>query len=116
VWTNLLDNAIDASPEGGEVEIRTRREGGRIIVSFTDHGPGIREEDRERIFEPFFTTKPPGSGTGLGLDIARRLVELAGGEIEVRSGADGTRFSVSLPLPGETSGRAETLSSNLPTC
>jgi signal transduction histidine kinase len=99
VWTNLLDNAIDASPEGGEIRIRTFLADDRIAVSIGDHGPGISEEDQKHIFEPFFTTKPVGSGTGLGLDIAKRIVESRrGGEITVQSGADGTVFTVYLSI------------------
>jgi signal transduction histidine kinase len=99
VWTNLLDNAIDASPEGGEIRIRTFVAEDRIAVSIGDHGPGISEEDQKHIFEPFFTTKPVGSGTGLGLDIAKRIVESRrGGEIKVQSGADGTVFTVYLSI------------------
>jgi signal transduction histidine kinase len=101
VWTNLLDNAIDASPEGGEIAISTRRDGDRVAVSFADHGHGISEEDQKHIFEPFFTTKPVGSGTGLGLDIARRIVESKhGGEIALRSSPQGTEFTVYLPING----------------
>jgi signal transduction histidine kinase len=101
VWTNLLDNAIDASPEGGEISISTRRDGHRIAVSFADRGSGISEEDQKHIFEPFFTTKPVGSGTGLGLDIARRIVESKhGGEIALRSNSQGTEFTVYLPIQG----------------
>jgi signal transduction histidine kinase len=103
VWTNLLDNAIDASPEGGEIAIRTRRDGDRIAVSFADRGPGISEEDQKHIFEPFFTTKPVGTGTGLGLDIARRIVESKhGGEIAVKSSPQGTEFTVYLPINGRS--------------
>ena len=99
VWTNLLDNAIDASPEGGEIVIRTRREGDRIAVSIADQGSGISEEDQKRIFEPFFTTKAVGYGTGLGLDIARRIVESKpGGEITLQSSPAGTEFTVHLPI------------------
>jgi signal transduction histidine kinase len=101
VWTNLLDNAIDASPEGGEISISTRRDGDRIAVSFADRGSGISEEDQKHIFEPFFTTKPVGSGTGLGLDIARRIVESKhGGEIALLSNSQGTEFTVYLPIQG----------------
>jgi signal transduction histidine kinase len=101
VWTNLLDNAIDASPEGGEIAITTRREDDRIAVSFKDHGTGISEENQKHIFEPFFTTKPVGSGTGLGLDIARRIVDSRqGGEIKVNSSPQGTEFTVYLPIHG----------------
>jgi signal transduction histidine kinase len=99
VWTNLLDNAIDASPQGGEIRIRTFLAGERVAVSIADQGPGISEEDQKRIFEPFFTTKPVGSGTGLGLDIAKRIVEgRQGGEITVQSGAEGTVFTVYLAI------------------
>jgi signal transduction histidine kinase len=99
VWTNLLDNAIDASPQGGEIAISTRQEGDRVTVSFADRGSGISEEDQKHIFEPFFTTKPVGSGTGLGLDIARRIVESKhGGEIAVHSSPAGTEFTVYLPI------------------
>jgi signal transduction histidine kinase len=108
VWTNLLDNAIDASPQGGEITIRTRRDGDRVAVSIADHGSGISEEDQKHIFEPFFTTKPVGSGTGLGLDIARRIVESKhGGEIVLQSSPGGTEFTVYLPIQGgETAGMA----------
>jgi signal transduction histidine kinase len=99
VWTNLLDNAIDASPEGGEIFITTQREGDRIAVSIRDRGTGITPEDQKHIFEPFFTTKPVGAGTGLGLDIARRIVESRnGGEIAVESSPAGTNFTVYLPI------------------
>jgi signal transduction histidine kinase len=101
VWTNLLDNAIDASPQGGEISIGTRRDGDRLAVSFADHGHGISEEDQKHIFEPFFTTKPVGSGTGLGLDIARRIVESKhGGEITMHSSPQGTEFTVYLSING----------------
>src|SRR5690606_11777632 len=72
VWTNLLDNAIEAAGEGGRLEVATRREGALACVAVTDDGPGIPEALRERIFDPFFTTKEPGKGTGLGLDIVQR--------------------------------------------
>jgi signal transduction histidine kinase len=99
VWTNLLDNAIDASPQGGEIRIRTFVAYDRIAVSIADQGPGISEEDQKHIFEPFFTTKPVGSGTGLGLDIAKRIVESRhGGEITVESGVEGTVFTVYLAI------------------
>lgn len=99
VWTNLLDNAIDASPEGGEIFIGTQRAGDRIAVSIRDCGTGISPEDQKHIFEPFFTTKPVGAGTGLGLDIARRIVESRhGGEIAVESSTGSTVFTVYLPI------------------
>lgn len=99
VWTNLIDNAADASAEGGEIEISTWSEPGNIAVSITDHGTGIPPEVLPRIFEPFFTTKPQGSGTGLGLEIAHRIItQRFGGQIDVQSTPGDTRFIVRLPL------------------
>ncbi|HVJ07163.1 MAG TPA: ATP-binding protein [Acidisarcina sp.] len=98
-WTNLLDNAIDASPLKGVVTIRTWNEGDRMLVGIADQGSGIPRENWSQIFEPFFTTKPEGEGTGLGLDIAHRIVVgQYGGEIRFNSGAEGTEFLVSLPI------------------
>jgi len=96
VWLNLVDNALDAIAEGGKVEIRARHEHDRVVVSVIDDGAGIPEEIRERIFDTFFTTKPPGQGTGLGLDIARRLVRRWDGEITVESRPGHTEFAVHL--------------------
>jgi signal transduction histidine kinase len=98
VWTNLLDNAIDASPVGGTVRIRTAREGDQALVEITDQGPGIPPELRSRIFEPFFTTKPVGQGTGLGLDTSYRIVQNHRGDIQFDSRPGETRFTVRLPL------------------
>lgn len=99
VWTNLIDNAADASAEGGKIEIASWSEPGSIAVSITDHGSGISPEVLPRIFEPFFTTKPQGSGTGLGLEIAHRIVtQRFGGKIDVESTPGNTRFVVRLPL------------------
>src|SRR5690349_10677809 len=67
VWTNVIDNAIDATNGEGTVTIRTRRDGDRVVVEVADNGCGIPESDLRRVFEPFFTTKPQGAGTGLGL-------------------------------------------------
>jgi len=98
VWTNLIDNAIDASPEGGEIEVRTWSEPGFLVVSVGDNGSGIPEEMRERIFDPFYTTKPVGKGTGLGLEIVKRIVTQAfGGRVEVNSKPGSTQFVVRLP-------------------
>ena len=108
VWTNLLDNAIDASPEGGTIHIRTWVEGDSIGVGIADEGPGISEEHRKHIFEPFFTTKPVGVGTGLGLDIAHRIVVGSyGGKIDFTSEPGKTEFLVHIPIaalasPSET--------------
>jgi signal transduction histidine kinase len=100
VWANLLDNAIDAAPaRTGVVRIRTGVEGSSVIAEIQDNGPGIPTELQERVFEPFFTTKDVGVGTGLGLDVARRVVvDLHGGELCLASTPGDTRFTVGLPL------------------
>jgi signal transduction histidine kinase len=99
VWTNLLDNAIDASAERGIIHIRTWVEDGKACVGIADEGEGIPEEHRKRIFEAFFTTKPVGVGTGLGLDIAHRIVVGSyGGEISFTSEPGKTEFIVRLPI------------------
>jgi signal transduction histidine kinase len=99
VWTNLLDNAIDAMDGNGEVLIRTRRESNMIVVEICDQGPGIPPELMSRIFDPFFTTKEPGQGTGLGLDIVRRIVtDRHRGDVSVESKPGDTRFIVRLPI------------------
>ncbi len=99
VWTNLLDNAIDAAPQKGVITLRTQLEGSRISVGIADNGPGIAEEHRAHIFEPFFTTKPAGEGTGLGLDIVHKIVvDQFGGEIQIDSVPGRTEFLVLLPL------------------
>jgi signal transduction histidine kinase len=109
VWTNLIDNAADASPAQAQIEIATwteRANGngadpGWLAVSITDHGPGIPADVLPRIFEAFFTTKPQGSGTGLGLEIVHRIVtQKFGGKIDVESEPGKTRFVVKLPLSG----------------
>jgi PAS domain S-box-containing protein len=98
VWTNIIDNAVDATAGRGTIAIRTRHEGGRAIVELCDDGAGIPDEHVSRIFEPFFTTKPQGQGTGLGLDTAWRIVtEEHRGTIEVESRPGRTVFRVSLP-------------------
>jgi len=101
VWTNLLDNAIYAVPEGGTIGLRTSLDssGAYACVEIADDGPGIPEELQHRIFEPFFTTKGVGEGTGLGLDISQRIVSRRhGGSIRVASKQGETRFTVRLPL------------------
>jgi signal transduction histidine kinase len=97
VWANLIENAIDAVAREGEVAVTVRHEGDEVVVRIVDDGPGIPSEILTRIFEPFFTTKPVGQGTGLGLDIARRLVAQAKGSIDVDSRPGRTEFRVSLP-------------------
>ncbi len=101
VWTNLIDNAIDAAPEAGHVEISARRELKFVVVRVVDDGPGIPADIRERIFDPFFTTKPVGQGTGIGLEIARRYVHRNEGDIDVVSQPGRTEFRVSLPVASE---------------
>ncbi len=99
VWTNLIDNAVQAMPEGGTLTIRTQLEADDVLVEVCDTGTGIPPELQERIFEPFFTTKPVGEGTGLGLDISYRVVaQRHGGDLRVRSVPGDTRFQVRLPL------------------
>ncbi len=98
VWTNLIDNAIDASPEGAKLEISTWSEPDWLVVSVGDHGSGIPADVLPHIFEPFFTTKPQGSGTGLGLEIVHRIVtQKFAGQVEVKSQPGDTRFIVRLP-------------------
>ncbi|MDX2032514.1 MAG: ATP-binding protein [Blastocatellia bacterium] len=104
VWANLIDNALDAAPEAGCVEVTAHREQMRVLVRVVDNGPGIPAEVRARIFEPFFTTKPVGLGTGLGLDIVRRLVIHNEAEINVESEPGRTEFRVSLPIAEKTNG------------
>jgi signal transduction histidine kinase len=99
VWTNLIDNAADASPEGAKIEISTWSEPGQLVVCIGDHGSGIAPDVLPHIFEPFFTTKPQGSGTGLGLEIVHRIItQKFGGTINVESEPGDTRFIVRLPM------------------
>jgi signal transduction histidine kinase len=99
VWTNLIDNAVQAMEGSGTLTIRTARDDNTVRVEICDTGPGIPPELRRRIFEPFFTTKPVGQGTGLGLDICYRIVVVRhGGDLGVESEPGDTRFIVRLPL------------------
>jgi signal transduction histidine kinase len=98
VWTNLVDNAVDAAGEHGEVRIRTGAEGDWIVVEIEDNGAGIPEEVRPRLFTPFFTTKAAGSGTGQGLRICQEIVHRHAGNIEFRSRPGETVFRVRLPV------------------
>ena len=101
VWTNLIDNAVGAMGGTGTLTIRTAREDDRLLVEIGDTGAGIAPEVQKRIFEPFFTTKPIGQGTGLGLDIAWRIVvNKHRGDLRVESVPGDTRFQVRLPLTG----------------
>ncbi len=103
VLLNLLQNAIDASPHGGRIDVVCAASDGLLSIEVRDQGSGIAESDLERIFDPFFTTKPPGQGTGLGLAIAQRIVIDQGGTLEARSGPQGTTLRLRLPLSTEES-------------
>ncbi|HVW86774.1 MAG TPA: HAMP domain-containing sensor histidine kinase, partial [Bryobacteraceae bacterium] len=99
VWTNLISNAIDAMDGSGVLTISTRRDGPEAVITVADTGPGIPAEIRDRIFEPFFTSKPAGQGTGLGLEIARRIVvNRHQGQITVESRPGDTRFEIRIPI------------------
>jgi signal transduction histidine kinase len=105
VWTNLIDNAVDAMAGVGTLRITTRADGDRVVVEFTDTGPGMPPEVAARAFEPFYTTKDVGKGTGLGLDIAQRIVaEHHGGTITITSRPGETTVSVRLPHQPITAG------------
>jgi signal transduction histidine kinase len=96
VWMNLIDNALDAISESGTIRISANVLRDRLLVKIADDGKGIPEEILPKIFDPFFTTKPPGQGTGLGLDITRRLLRMHHGDITVQSQPGQTEFQVSL--------------------
>src|SRR5579863_3367435 len=102
VWTNLIDNAIDAMSGKGELRVRTYRDDNCVVVEIADNGPGISPEVQPHIFEPFFTTKGVGEGTGLGLDTVQRIVKKHRGNIQVNSKPGDTRFQVWLPLADAT--------------
>lgn len=105
VFMNIIKNAIEAMPAGGELEISTARDGRGIRIDFSDTGTGIPHDNCERIFEPFFTTKKR-TGAGLGLAICKEIVGTCGGVIEVHSlPGKGSRFSISIPVPGAASGK-----------
>jgi C4-dicarboxylate-specific signal transduction histidine kinase len=104
IWTNLLDNAIDAVGQRGHVKIKTWVESAAgpnghidLCISIRDNGTGIPLESQPHIFDPFYTTKPVGVGTGLGLGIVHRIVEQFGGTVRFSSDGDGTEFVVRLP-------------------
>ncbi len=99
VWTNLIDNAADAMPGGGRLTLTTRREGDRVLVDIADTGQGVPPELLDRIFDQYFTTKGVGKGTGLGLDITRRIVvDTHRGDLRVTSEPGNTHVAVRLPL------------------
>jgi signal transduction histidine kinase len=98
VWTNLIDNAIDAMHGKGELRLRAYKDDDCVVVEIADNGPGIPPSVRSHIFDPFFTTKGVGEGTGLGLDTVQRIVKKHRGDIQVDSKPGDTRFQVWLPL------------------
>jgi len=106
VWTNLIDNAIDAMEGHGELLVRTHAEFGGVLVEIRDSGPGIPPQIRDRIFEPFFTTKAVGEGTGLGLDTVYRIVRQHRGHVRVDSKPGRTSFQVFLPFATESGNHA----------
>ncbi|MGI4756072.1 MAG: sensor histidine kinase [Janthinobacterium lividum] len=97
VWTNLLDNSIDAVPVGGTIAVHTSFLDNEVRIAFRDNGPGISPEDQEHIFDPFFTTKEAGVGSGLGLGIVRRILESYQGRLTLESKPGTTEFTVHLP-------------------
>ncbi len=106
VWTNLLDNAIDAAPQQGHITIRTWAAGNDLLVGIRDDGAGILEEHQPHIFEPFFTSKPVGVGTGLGLSIAYKIITVHfGGDIRFETQPGSTEFIVRLPRSDATGGK-----------
>ena len=98
VWTNLIHNALQAIGDKGTLKIEVAQEYNYAIISITDNGPGIPDNIKLKIFEPFFTTKPAGEGSGLGLDIVKKIIEKHEGKIKVDSIPGKTTFTVSIPV------------------
>jgi signal transduction histidine kinase len=98
VWTNLIDNAIDAMNGQGELRVGARRDLDCVVVTIGDNGPGVPADIQSRIFDPFFTTKPVGEGTGLGLDTVVRILQKHHGRIELKSKPGDTRFLARIPI------------------
>lgn len=102
VWTNLIDNALDAMEPNrkGKLTIKTKKDKEFVQVTIVDDGPGIAEEDLTRVFDPFFTTKEMGKGTGMGLEVVKRIVNQHNGSIKVTSKPGDTEFEVCFPIDG----------------
>ena len=99
MWTNIIENAIDAVGVHGTITVRTSRRDGYVLAEIEDDGPGMPPEIAARVFDPFFTTKPPGKGTGLGLNISHNIVvQEHKGRITVHSTPGRTTFQVLLPI------------------
>lgn len=98
LWTNLIDNAIDAVEQGGKIDISFSLEDKEMKVNIKDNGKGIPEDEKQKIFDPFYTTKVSGEGSGLGLDIVKRIIEHHDGRVELRSEPGSTEFSIYIPL------------------
>ncbi len=98
MWTNLIDNAIDALPEAGEIRIESVQDREFVITKVIDNGSGIPKEVVGQIFDPFFTTKEIGKGSGLGLEIAQNIIKRHRGQIKVSSEPGHTEFNVCLPI------------------
>lgn len=114
VWTNIIDNAVDAMNGNGEIGIKTHSNGEWVMVEIEDNGPGIPEDIQEKIFSPFFTTKAVGKGTGLGLNISYKIIEKHSGEIKIFSKPGKTRFQINLPVDFQhvEQGSTPTMNSN----
>ncbi len=98
VWTNIIDNALDAMKNGGELTVRSTSTPEQVVFAVIDNGPGIAPENLERIFDPFFTTKDVGEGTGVGLDLVQKVVQQHHGKIDVNSRPGRTEFKISFPI------------------
>ena len=104
VWMNLIQNAIDAMPDGGDLWLSLHEEGSCALIEIRDNGTGINDDDLPCVFQPFFTTKEVGQATGLGLHLSRETVtNRHGGSIDVTSTPGDTRFTVRLPLTRQAS-------------
>lgn len=108
IWTNLLDNAIDAVSPDGHIQIRTWQDAASVFIAIHDDGPGIPESEQERIFDPFYTTKPAGVGTGMGLGIVHRIVESYNGSLTLHSVPGETEFVVRIPVVDAPAGKTAT--------
>jgi signal transduction histidine kinase len=107
IWTNLIQNSIQAMQGEGKIQIRLKDEGKQVRIEFEDNGPGVPADIQDKIFEPFFTTKKRGEGTGLGLDICRKIVRKHGGDMTLESVPGRTVFTVLMPWADNSKEAAE---------